>query len=444
MAPESLKCAGIAAQIGSLSQNVNEKHPTPFVAYATSRPYLPRMEKTGDQPELPGKRFNIAGHVLHVLHAPSERLEALLQLIAAARRSIVLSMYMFHNDTSGTEVRDALADAARRGVKVELLVDSFGSANVPTSFFQPLADAGGSYIFFSSRWRRSYLIRNHQKLLIIDDAHALVGGYNITDQYFGRRGNQSWEDLGIILSGPEVARISGYMAELMELSADGGVRLLALRRLIREWRPGNGPLQWLVGGPSNRISPWALALKRDLQHARIIDIVAAYFSPTQTILRRLSKAARNGGEVRLVLAGKTDNGATIGAARILYGYLLKRQVQIREYQTRLLHTKLLVIDNASYVGSANLDIRSLFINKELMLRIEDAELAAYLRELAAELALESEVQSVDMHRARLSWLNRLRWSLAYLLVNSIDYNIGRRISLRIAQMLRKRLPGDKP
>jgi cardiolipin synthase A/B len=414
-----------------------------LVAYPTRPPYLRNMERRGEQPILPGKRFEIAGHVLNVLHAPSERLAALLLLIAAARHKIVLSMYMFHNDTSGTEVRDALAEAALRGVKVELLVDSFGSANVPASFFHPVAEAGGKYHFFSSRWRLSYLIRNHQKLLIIDDAHALVGGYNITDQYFGRRGNQSWEDLGIILSGPEVARISGYMAELLELSADGGVRLLALRRLIKEWRPGNGPLQWLVGGPSNRISPWALSLKRDLQHAKVIDIVAAYFSPTQTILRRLSGAVRNGGEVRLVLAGKTDNGATIGAARILYGYLLKRQVQIREYQPRLLHTKLLVIDNASYVGSANLDIRSLFINKELMLRIEDAGLAAYLRELAAELAQEAEVQTADMHRARLSWFNRMHWSLAYLLVNSVDYNIGRRISLRIAQMLRQRLPGKE-
>ena len=102
---------------------------------------------------------------------------------------------------------------------------------------------------------------------------------------------------------------------------------------------------------------------------------------------------------------------------------------------------MLVIDDAAYIGSANLDIRSLFINKELMLRIEDAKLAGYLRGLAGELALDSKVQTAEHHRNRLSWFNRLRWSLAYLLVNSVDYNIGRRISLRITQMLQKRLPG---
>jgi cardiolipin synthase len=395
------------------------------------------MEDATNPIDLPGKKFDVAGHQLHIVHTPEDRLAALLRLIDMANISISLSIYMFHNDISGTQVRDALVTAARRGVKVDMLIDSFGSANVPVAFFQPIADAGGAYHYFSSRWRLSYLIRNHQKILIVDDAHALVGGYNITDQYFGMQGNQSWEDLGLVLSGPEVTRIAGYIRDLIELSADGGVRLLALRRLIREWRPGGGPLQWLVGGPTNRIAPWALALKRDLQHAKTIDIVAAYFSPTQTILRRLTKAVRAGGQVRMVLAGRTDNNATIGAARILYGYLLKRQVQICEYQPRLLHTKMLAIDNASYIGSANLDIRSMFINKEIMLRIDDAAVASYLRELAAELAEDSIIQTPDMHRNRLSWFNRMHWSLAYLLVNSVDYNIGRRISTRITKMLQR-------
>ena len=398
------------------------------------------MEDVTAPLHLPGKRFEVAGHTLHIVREPDDRLQAFLRLIESATATITLSIYMFYNDTSGTEVRDALVAAAQRGVKVDMLIDSFGSGNVPVAFFQPIAEAGGNYHYFSSRWRLSYLIRNHQKILIVDNQHALIGGYNITDQYFGRRGDQSWEDLGLILSGPEVARIATYVAELIELSADGGVRLLALRRLIREWRPGNGALQWQIGGPTNRIAPWALALKRDLQRGKEIDIVAGYFSPTQTILRRLAKTVRNGGQVRLVLAGKTDNGATIGAARILYGYLLKRHVQICEFQPRLLHTKMLVIDNASYLGSANLDIRSMFINKEVMLRIDDSAVADYLRTLADKLAQESEVQTAEQHKTRLSWLNRLHWSLAYLLVNSVDYNIGRRISTRITHMLRKAKP----
>jgi cardiolipin synthase A/B len=401
------------------------------------------MEDVSPGLSIPGKAFRVAEHHIHIVHEPDDRLQALLRLIAGAKASVLFSIYMFHNDKCGTIVRDALCAAASRGVKVSLLIDSFGSATTPVAFFQPIADAGGEYHYFSSRWRLSYLIRNHQKLLIVDDARALVGGYNITDQYFGRMGSNSWEDLGAVVSGPSVSTVAAYTRQLIQLSSDGGIKLLQLRRLIREWRPGDGPLQWLVGGPSNRISPWARALKRDLQHANAIDIVAAYFSPTQTILRRLTKAVRNGGQVRLILAGKTDNGATIGAARILYGYLLKRNVQICEFQPCLLHAKMLVIDDACYIGSANLDIRSLFINKEMMVRIEDADLAHYLRELAATMAQESEIQTPELHRNRLSWFNRLHWSAAYLLVNSLDYNIGRRISLRITQMLRKKLPGQR-
>lgn len=396
------------------------------------------MVRTVSLPALPGKRFTVGEHKLHLLHQPDDRLQALLTLIDAARHALSLSIYMFHADTSGTEVRDALVRAAERGVAVELLIDSFGSSDVPDSFFKPVALAGGRYCYFSSRWRLSYLIRNHQKLLVVDDAHALVGGYNITDQYFGRRGDQSWEDLGIVVSGPEVTRIAAYARELFELSQDGGVRLSDLRRLIHGWKPGNGALRWLVGGPTTHLSPWGLSLKRDLQSAQSINMAAAYFSPTQSILRRIARVGRAGNVARLILAGRTDNGATIGAARILYGYLLKRDVQILEYQPRLLHTKLLVIDNACYIGSANLDVRSLFINKEIMLRIEDAGLADHLRGLLDTMAAESELQTAESHSARINWISRLRWSLAYLLVNSVDFNIGRRIKLRLAEQLRQR------
>ena len=408
------------------------------VAPSAAHAYLPNMVRAASIPALPGKRFNVGDHRLHLLHDPDDRLQAVLILIDAATQSLSLSIYMFHADTSGTEVRNALVRAAERGVAVELLIDSFGCSDVPDSFFRPVAQAGGRYCYFSSRWRLSYLIRNHQKLLVIDDQHALVGGFNITDQYFGRRGDQSWEDLGIVLSGPEAARIAAYARELFELSEDGGMRLSDLRRLILRWKPGSGQLRWLVGGPTTHLSPWGLALKRDLQTAQSINIAAAYFSPTQSILRRIARVGRAGKVARLILAGRTDNGATIGAARILYGYLLKRDVRIAEYQPRLLHTKLLVIDNACYIGSANLDVRSLFINKEIMLRIEDAILAHYLRGLIDTMEAESEVQTAESHSARINWISRLRWSLAYLLVNSVDYNIGRRIKLRLAEQLKQR------
>ncbi len=389
-----------------------------------------------DHSDSQSKSFTVDGHALQILHSPQRRMDALIALIASARCEILFSIYLFHADASGQRVRDALIDAAKRGVHVKMLIDSFGSSQSPDIFFRPIAEAGGQYQYFSSRWRLSYFIRNHQKLLIADGEHALICGYNISDQYFGKKGKDSWEDLGLTLSGPTVAPMAAYLKQLMALSADGGVRLLALRRLIQSWQPGTGPIQWLVGGPTNRISPWARSLKRDLEHAERADLVAAYFSPSQTVLRRIAGVTKRGGAVRMILAGRSDNTTTIGAARILYGYLLKRGIQVSEYQRQLLHTKLLVIDDAVYIGSANLDIRSLFINKEVMLRIEDRDLALHLRSFVGELSDQSEKQSADYHRDRLGWLTRLRWSFAYLLVNSLDYNIGRRIRFNMRHLLR--------
>ena len=386
-----------------------------------------RLSLTG----FPGKHFDVAGHDLFVVHAPEERLAAMHAVIAAATQSIRMFFYMYADDETGREILDALIGAAKRGVQVQLIVDSFGSADLDYAFFEPLVRAGGAYHFFSTRKGFGYLIRNHQKMLIADAAIALVGGFNITNQYFGRAGEDSWEDLGLILSGAEVARLANYFDDLDRLSHDGKVRYLGIRGVIKNWRPGIGEIQWLLGGPTNRISPWALTLKRSLQVGKKFDIVSAYFSPSQTILRRVARVAKRNAGSRLVLAGKTDNGATIPAARLLYRYLIKRKARLYEYQTRPLHMKLMVIDDAVYIGSANLDVRSLFINLEIMVRIKDAALAAHMRGLVNLLVEQSEEQTGALLKNRDRWWSRFKGGLAYFLVNTVDYTVGRRIKFRL-------------
>jgi cardiolipin synthase A/B len=385
------------------------------------------MAKPQSMQQFPGRAFNVGGHSLHLVHAPDDRLAAVMQLIADAKRSIRMFSYMYGSDQTGQEVLAALIKAAERGVTVQLIIDSFGSNENTNSFFDPLVSAGGQYHCFSSRKGLGYFVRNHQKILIADEQHALVGGYNITDCYFDRKGDASWEDLGIIVSGPEVAHLVEYYDELDRLSEDGRIAFLKMRQLIRSWQPGNGAVRWLLGGPTNRISPLGLNLKRALEKAKRLDIVAAYFSPSQTILRRIASVSKRGRGSRLIMAGKTDNGATISAARSLYRYLLKRKARIYEFQTRPLHMKLFVVDDAVYIGSANLDVRSLFINMEIMVRIEDADFAANIRMLIDQLVTQSEEQTQLLLHQRDGWWSRMKSGLAYFLVNSVDYSIGRRI-----------------
>lgn len=386
------------------------------------------MTVQSGRPDFPGTHFYIAGHDLHVVHLPQDRLDAVLGLIARAKKSIQMFFYMFGDDATGREVRDALVAAANNGVHVQLIIDSFGSGNVSDRFFDALVEAGGCYHCFSTRKGLGYIIRNHQKILIADSAHALVGGFNITDDYFGRAGDNSWEDLGVILSGVQAQKLSDYFEDLARASNNGKVRYRSIRNIIHQWRPGIGQVQWLLGGPTNRISPWAITFKRSLEAGKRFDIVSAYFSPSQTILRRLAKAAKHNKGSRLVVAGKTDNNATIAAARLLYRYLMRRKTQIFEFQSRPLHMKLMVIDDTVYIGSANLDVRSMFINLEIMVRIKDAGLALHMRKLIDELVTQSEEQTRILLKARDSYWSRFKAALAYFLVNSVDYTIGRRIT----------------
>lgn len=379
--------------------------------------------------EFPGKLFHVAGHDLYLIHSPEDRLVSVLELINTAQTTIRMCFYMYASDDTGAEVLMALVAAARRGVQVQLIIDSFGSSDITDSFFDPLVAAGGTYHCFSTRKGAGYFIRNHQKILIVDKRYALTGGFNITDQYFGREGDESWEDLGVILSGPEVAHLIEYYDRLDAVSQGGRVRYRGIRSIIREWRPGIGEVQWLLGGPSNRLSPWALSFKRSLENGRRFDIASAYFSPSQGIVRRIARVARRNKGSRLIMAGKTDNGATIPAARLTYRYLLKRKAQIYEFQPRPLHMKLMAIDDVVYIGSANLDIRSMFINMEIMLRVKDAALAAFVRELISGLVAQSEEQTPILLKRRDSWWSRIKAGLAYFLVNSVDYTIGRRIKM---------------
>lgn len=377
-------------------------------------------------------KSDVAGHRLELIFDGAERLDRLLALMGGAIRSIDMIMYIFEHDAAGTRVLGAMTAAARRGVRVRAVVDSFGSSDVADSVFAPLREAGGSVIFFSRRWRSSYLVRNHQKLLLVDGEYAVTGGFNIADPYLSDRGSHCWFDLGIIVRGPTVVRAIEWFEEIHAYTRDDDGKLLALRRLIREWPVDPGPVSWLVGGPTQRLSPWARAVRSDLEGARRLDMAMAYFSPGQGMLRRLGRVARTG-KARFVMAAKSDNPATIGASRLLYGYLLRQRAAIWEYQPCRLHMKLIIIDNVVYVGSANFDMRSLFVNVEVMLRIEDAGFAQQMRAFLDGLAQDCEVITIQKHKARANWLTRLRWTLAWFVVGLADYTVTRRLNFGLGE-----------
>ena len=377
--------------------------------------------------------FAIAAQGQSLAFYPSGRgrLAALMQLVREARHTLDLCFYIFAEDAVSTQLRDALCEAAQRGVTVTLIIDRFG-ASATDRFLQPLIDCGGIYYCFSPRWTARYLVRNHQKMVIADGTRALFGGFNIEDGYFAPPGAEGWTDLAIAIEGDAVAGLVEWFDRLRSWMDDPHTRFLTIRRTVREWdwTSASGQARWLVGGPTRGLSSWARCVTRDLLEGERLDMLMAYFSPPYALLKRIARVARKG-ETRLVMASKSDNGATIGATRSLYSYLLKRGAEIWEFQPRKLHTKLIVLDDAVYLGSANFDMRSLYLNLELMLRIEDRALADRMREFVAAHIAASERITPALHRRRATWWNRIRWWAGWVLVSVIDYTVTRRLNLGI-------------
>ncbi|WP_242185623.1 phosphatidylserine/phosphatidylglycerophosphate/cardiolipin synthase family protein [Sphingomonas sp. CARO-RG-8B-R24-01] len=380
----------------------------------------------------PQPSFTVAGNRLTMLDTGPRRLAALIALIDGARRSLRVIFYIYVDDDAGEAVRAALLRAAARGVAVSLIVDGLGSeAAAAHDFFDPLRDGGVQVCRFVPRWGRRYLLRNHQKLALADgetaNPRAIIGGFNVQDSYFGTVADQAWRDLGLIVEGPAAQRITGYFDVLARWAGQPKPPLRTLRRALSTWSEPQGTVRWLFGGPTRRLSPWARAVKRDLRDATQVDLISAYFAPNPGMLRRLDKVGMRG-RVRIVLASRNDHGAAIWASRFTYAGLLRKRVQIYEYQPTKLHTKLFLIGDVVYIGSANYDIRSLFLNLEMMLRIEDHAFAAHVRRYVDGEIANSEAITPELYKARTSPWMRVKQAAAFFVMTVLDYNITKRLN----------------
>ena len=374
-------------------------------------------------------RAEVAGNLLEVIETGEGRLRAILDLIGGAQHSVKLLFYMFNPDRVGERVRDALVEAAQRGVEVKLLIDGFGSA-APGDFFSALDESGGEHCVFNPTYGRSYLLRNHQKLAIADDAVAIIGGANIDQTYMADRGSKRWRDLWLRITGPEVKPASRYFDTLFRWSTRKKSKLRSLRRIVGEYSEWRGELQWKFTGPLSMRNSWWRTIGRDIRRGRSLDMIMAYFSPPGAMVRRIGRLSSRG-RARIITAAKSDNNATIAAARHSYSRLLRRHVDMYEYQAAKLHTKLAIVDDTVHIGSSNFDFRSLYINCEIMLRIKDAAFADAMRKYVEREIADSKWISPALHKKRANLWRRIKWAVSAFLVSSMDYTVTRRLNFRL-------------
>lgn len=344
----------------------------------------------------------------------------MLRSIGAAQKSIQFEVYCYSNGKLGRQFLDALVAAAQRGVKVQVLVDAVGSWTLPGDFFHPLTMAGGQARRFNPLHYSRFGVRNHRKLLICDRFTIFIGGFNLSDEYDGDGVSMGWCDLGARMNDTDLARDLGRSFSTLFHFADFRHKQLRRLRLFKRKRTIGTVGNVLVTHPGRGASPFQVALYRDLETARDVRIISAYFLPTRRLRRKLVRVVRRGGRVQLILAGKSDVRISQLAARSLYHRLLKAGVEIYEYQPQILHAKMIQCDATTYLGSSNLDVRSLSLNYELMLRLHDQTVAQEAREIFASRL--KHCKKVDHHTwrgIRFFW-QRWRFHWAHFLLSRID------------------------
>jgi cardiolipin synthase A/B len=352
-------------------------------------------------------------------------LEAKLSAIAKAKRFVSMETFIFRDSDIGQRFRSALTGAARRGVRVRLLVDAFGSFGLRRDYFEELLAAGGQMRWFNELRLSSLSFRDHRKLLVVDGAVAFVGGCNIAPEYFGDGVTVGWRDGGVGVQGPVAALLASEFDCQWERAVGQRWQFPAGGTSRRAYVGRGVEVEAMFIKPSLGGNPLRRALRRDLERAKDVAITSAYFLPSHRLRHHLAQAVARGARVRLLLAGKSDVPLMQLASRSLYRRLVNRGIEIWEYQPQVLHAKLIVVDDIVFVGSSNLDPRSLRINFEIMLRIQDATLAAAARQqFDADLAQRASRITLEALRHGRSWWQRLKQRFAYWLFARLDSELA--------------------
>lgn len=350
---------------------------------------------------------------------------ALIAALDAAKYEVLFETYIFAEDETGERVRDALIRAARRGVKVRVLVDWFGTGHRCCGRLGPeLTAAGVQYRVFNPLCKRG-IARSHRKIAVIDREVAFVGGINTNDDWLcdhadGHRLPAPRWDFTVRVRGPLVAQIHHEAAG--QWMRTGRLRLRKRLQLFREMRKQPLPscesparAAFVVRDNLRNRATIQKAYLQALGHARDSVLLATpYFAPGRKFRKALAHAARRGVKVTLLI-GVGEFRIQDAVAHSFYPKLLADGIRVVEYRKTQLHAKVAVVDDDwATVGSSNCDGLSLFVNQEANVVVNDPAFAATLRR-HIERGIADGVEVCPQEFAHTGWLQRASYGAAYML-----------------------------
>lgn len=376
----------------------------------------------------------VEGNRITLLRNGSEYFPALESAIDRAQHEVHLETYIFEYDATGIRISEALKRAARRGVTVRLLLDGFGSQNLPQEAIQSLLNTGVQVLIFRKeispfRLRRNRLRRMHRKLAVVDASIAFVGGINVIDDLNHPEPLLPRFDFAISIEGP--------LQKQLMLATKHLWKVVAMARLKRWVRHNETP--YLTIQPSGN-QRGALVIRDNFRHRHDIEevylhaitnacseiiIANAYFLPGINLRHALSDAARRGLRVVLLLQGKIEYRLQHYATLALFGSLLDAGIEIYEYHKSYLHAKVAVIDRRwSTVGSSNIDPFSLLLAREANVIVDDELFANQLRFCLENAMVKESTRVLQEKWKDQSWISRTMSWVSYYIVRVLRGMVG--------------------
>jgi cardiolipin synthase A/B len=367
------------------------------------------------------------GNAIDLLETGDAYFPALLAAIDGARHEIHVETYILEDDPTGRRITDALIRARQRGVIVRVMIDGFGSKDLPPAFAHHLVDAGIEFLVYRRRispltLRRQRLRRLHRKIVIIDAAIAFVGGINIIDDRNTPKQKPPRFDYAVRIRGPLLDPVCHAVRRLWS-------RVARVNLGHQRHDPAMLPPVAAACGTTRAafVQRDNLAHRRDIEEAYLgaingatteIVIANAYFFPGRRFRHALVAAAGRGVRVVLLLQGRVEYLLMHFASHALYGSFLDAGMEIFEYHKSFLHAKVAVVDGRwATVGSSNIDPFSLLLAREANVVVDDPAFAAGLRG-----SLERAMRAGAERKAKKRWD---REPLMHRLVIWVCYGITR-------------------
>jgi len=341
----------------------------------------------------------IGGNQCRLLTDGESTYTTMFQRIAAAQRYVCVQFYILRDDDTGQKLADLLCERARAGVATYRLYDEIGSRGLGRRFLKPLRDAGVRVSRFNPlqlRNRTQLNFRNHRKLVICDGEYTYVGGYNVGNEYLGNpQDNSVWRDTHVEIHGPATLSFQ------LSFTEDWHWATQYLPSI--EWlgcpAQGDSNVMCIASGPADETESASLYFTHLIHSAKKrCWLVSPYFVPDQNLVSALQLAGLRGIDIRILVPEKSDSWLVQQAMRGYIDLLSHCNVRFYTYKKGFLHQKVLLIDDEwSSIGSANLDNRSLRINFEIGALIQSRHFAADVEAMLLTDFNHSEPTTISQH-----------------------------------------------